>query len=272
MRLPIVRGRDFDERDRTRAEAVVIVNQRLVDQHFPGEAAVGQRIQVRRGSNPPWRRIVGVVANAVQQSLTDVPREEVYLPLPQAPEFVEGTGVAASYLTYVVRTSDRPESALGEVRGAVKAVAPAAAISDVFLMTDVVDRATAGSGFLLAVIGSFASVALVLAAVGIYGVFSYGVELRRREFGIRLALGASPRGIAGRILGEGLLVTAAGGVVGLGLAVLSARLLSRLLFGVTPFDVPALAGATAGLVAAAAIGCLLPARRASRIEPRVELR
>jgi ABC-type antimicrobial peptide transport system permease subunit len=161
---------------------------------------------------------------------------------------------------------------LPAARAAVRAVAPGAAISDVLVMTDVVDRAMAGSAFLLVVIGLFAALALVLAAVGIYSVFSYGVELRRREIGIRLALGATPRAIAGRILGEGLIVTAAGGVVGLGLAVLSARLLSRLLFGVTPFDVPALAGATAGLVAAAAIGCLLPARRASRIEPRAELR
>jgi predicted permease len=272
MRLPIVRGRRFTERDRAGAEAVVIVNQRLADQHFPGDEAVGRIIQVRRGSDPPWRTIVGVVRNAVQQTVSEAPREEVYLPLLQAPEFVEGTSGTADHLTYVMRATGRTAAVLPAARAAVRAVAPGAAISDVLVMTAVVDRATAGSAFLLVVIGLFAALALVLAAVGVYGVFSYGVELRRREIGIRLALGATPRGIAGRILGEGLIVTAAGGVVGLGLAVISATLMSRLLFGVTPFDVPALAGAAAGLVAAATAACLLPAWRASRIEPRVELR
>jgi ABC-type antimicrobial peptide transport system permease subunit len=139
-------------------------------------------------------------------------------------------------------------------------------------MTDVVRSATASARFTLVLIGVFAALALLLAAIGIYSVMSYAVSMRRREIGIRMALGATPRGIVGRIVGEGLIVTAAGGAIGLAVAVVAARAMSQLLFGVTPFDVPALAGAAAGLVAAATLASLLPARRASRIDPQTELR
>jgi ABC-type antimicrobial peptide transport system permease subunit len=139
-------------------------------------------------------------------------------------------------------------------------------------MDDVVRRATAGAGFLLAVTGAFAALAMVLAAIGVYSVMSYGVELRRREIGIRLALGATPRDVLARVLGEGLLVTGLGMLVGLGLAFAATTLFSRLLFGVSPFDAAALASAAAGLLTAAAVACLLPARRASRIEPSAELK
>jgi putative ABC transport system permease protein len=271
MRLPLVRGRDFTDSDRVGSVDVVIVNQRLADVHFPGEEPIGRQIQVRAGADPPWRTIVGVAKNAVRQNPSEVGTEEVYLPLLQDAAFRRGTS-RSNYLTYVLRTADHPVTVLPHVRAAIRRVAPTAPISDVVIMTDVVRGATRHAEFLLVVIAVFAALALLLAAIGIYSVTSYGVALRRREIGIRLALGATARGIVGRIVGEGLLMTAIGGAIGLGLAVLSARLMSRLLFGVTPFDVPALAAAAAALVATATVACLLPARRASRIDPQTELR
>jgi putative ABC transport system permease protein len=272
MRLPIVRGRPFTDRDRSGAEEVVIVNEVLAERHFPGEDPLGQVIQVRRGPNPAWRTIVGVARNAVQQQLYEPPREEVYLPFSQAPDFADAGSASANHLTFVLRTSGAPAPILPAARRAVRDAAPAAAISDVLVMDDVVRRATAGAGFLFAVTGVFAALAMMLAAIGVYSVISYGVELRRREIGIRLALGATPRDVLARVLGEGLLVTGAGTLVGLGLALASTTLFSRLLFGVSPYDAAALASAAAGLLTAAAVACLLPARRASRIEPRAELR
>jgi ABC-type antimicrobial peptide transport system permease subunit len=208
----------------------------------------------------------------VQQQLYEPPREEVYLPFSQAPDFADAGSASANHLTFVLRTSGAPAPILPAARRAVRDAAPAAAISDVLVMDDVVRRATAGAGFLLAVTGAFAALAMVLAAIGVYSVMSYGVELRRREIGIRLALGATPRDVLARVLGEGLLVTGLGMLVGLGLAFAATTLFSRLLFGVSPFDAAALASAAAGLLTAAAVACLLPARRASRIEPSAELK
>jgi putative ABC transport system permease protein len=271
MRLPLVRGRDFTAADRPGSPDVVIVNQRLADVQFPGEEPLGKWIQVPAGVDAPWRTIVGVSKNAVQRTPGEESGEEVYLPVLQDAGFRQRTG-RSNYLTYVIRTADSPATILPSVRAAIRRLAPTAPISDVVVMTDVVHGATRGAEFTLVVIGVFAALALVLAAIGIYSVISYGVELRRREIGIRLALGATPRGIAGRIVGEGLVVTGIGGGIGLGLAVISAQLMSRLLFGVTPFDVPALTGAAVALVTAATLACLVPARRASRIDPQAELR
>jgi putative ABC transport system permease protein len=270
--LPLARGRDFTDADRAGAAPVVIVNQRLADVHFHGEDPIGQQIQVQSETNPPWRTIVAVARNAVQQNLSEAADEEVYLPLLQDAGFVAGTTQRSSYLTFVIRTEGAPAAILPSARAAVRRVAPTAPISDVHVMTDVVRSATASARFTLVLIGLFAALALLLAAIGIYSVMSYAVSMRRREIGIRMALGATPRGIVGRIVGEGLIVTAAGGAIGLAVAVVAARAMSQLLFGVTPFDVPALAGAAAGLVAAATLASLLPARRASRIDPQTELR
>ena len=272
MRLPILRGRDFTAADRAGATDVVIVNERLAARHFPGEDPIGQLIQVRRGTNAPWRTVVGVARDAVQQDLAEVTREEVYLPIAQASEFADAGSASANHLTFVIRTSGAPAGMIPAARAAVRTVAPAAAVSDVLVMQDVVRRATAGAGFLLTVIGTFAALALALAAIGIYGVTSHSVELRRREIGIRLALGATPRAILGRVLGEGLIVTGLGTLAGLALAIAAAGLLSRLVFGVDPLDPTALAGAALGLAAVAGIACLIPARRASRIEAQRELR
>ncbi len=272
VNLPLSRGRDFTDADRAGAAPVVIINQRLADLHFPGEDPIGQQVQVQSGSNPPWRTIVAIARNAVQQDLREVADEEVYIPLLQDADFVAGTTQRSSYLTFVLQTEGAPAAVLPSARAAVRRVAPTAPISDVHVMTDVVRSATASARFTLVVIGVFAVLALLLAAIGIYSVMSYAVSMRRREIGIRLALGATPRGIVGRIVGQSLLVTAAGGTIGLVVAVAAARAMSQLLFGVTPFDVPALAGAAAGLVAAASLASFLPARRASRIDPQVELR
>jgi len=139
-------------------------------------------------------------------------------------------------------------------------------------MTDVVREATRGARFVLVLLGVFAGIAWLLAAVGIYGVMSYGVAMRRHEIGIRLALGAPRARIVGWIVGEGMIVTAIGVLAGIVCALLAGGAMSSLLFGVTATDVPAFAGAILALVAAAALSSYLPARRASAIDPRSELR
>jgi putative ABC transport system permease protein len=270
MRLPLVAGRDFTDADRLGAPDVVIVSQYLADTYFPGENALGKRIRVSHSAG--WQTIVGITRHVVRSDWQDHPEEEAYLPLLQVVQYHNDASPAAGYLSYVVRTSGEPSAVIPALRRTVRELSTTAPVSDVFVMTDVIHEATMGARFVLTLLGVFAAIAWLLAAVGIYGVMSHSVATRRHEIGIRMTLGATRARIVGHVLGEGMTVTAIGVIAGAAGALLFGGALSSMLFGITPRDVPAFVWAVTALVAAAAVACYLPARRASAIDPQTELR
>ena len=270
MRLPLAAGRDFTDADRDGAPEVVIVSQHLADTHFPGEGAIGKRIRV--WSSGDWRTIVGVTRHIVRSDWQDRPDDEVYLPLRQVPSYRDNMRPSTGYLSFVVRAAGDPATVIPSLRATVRSLSPSAPVSDVIVMSHAVRDATLGAEFVLVLITIFAVIAWLLAAVGIYGVMSHSVAARRHEIGIRMALGASPSRIVGGVVAEGMAVAAVGLTAGAGGALLLGGVMSGLLFGITPTDAPAFAWAIAALAVAAAAASYLPARRASSIDPRQELR
>ena len=266
---PLVEGRDFTDADRDGAAPVVIVSQHLAASQFGGKA-IGQRMRVAGGE---WRSIVGVARHAVRSNWLDEPADEVYLPLRQAPEYRDDASSRfAGSVSLVVRAAGDPAAILPPLRNAVRAVAPSAPISDVFVMTDVVRDATAGARFVLALLVAFAGIAWVLAAIGVAGVMSAGASARRHEIAVRLALGASRLRIVRTVVGEGLAVTAVGLAAGAAGARIAGGGMSSLLVGVAPTDTAAFVAAIGALALAAAAACIAPARRAARTDPQRLLR
>src|SRR5262249_12327892 len=226
MALPLVRGRDFAEDDRMEAPAVAIVNAYLAARHWPGQDPVGKRLTFESADGvPSWLTVVGVARDAAQSDWGAGPWEEIYLPYLQTKSYVESGRSAYTYLTLVVRTSGDPGEMAPALRAAVWSVDPTVTLSDVQTMDDVVARSTSSPRFYLLLLGSFASVALALAAVGIYGVMSYAVARRRSEIGIRMALGARPADVVRLVMREAAGVSAAGMAAGIVVALALTRLM-----------------------------------------------
>jgi predicted permease len=264
MQLPIILGRGIDASDRAGAPPAIVVNEYLAKTQWPGESPIGKRIRI---AGPDWRTVVGVATNAVRADWNAPPEAEVYLPLLQDRALITGTDARiGDSFSFVFRTSGPPERVLPDARAAVRSLSPTVAISDLIVMTAAIDQATLGSRFLVTLLGLFAAIGLALAAVGIYGVMSHTVESRRREIGIRLALGATRRAVVTHVVRDGLRVTLAGVAVGTGASLLAGSAMSSLLVGVTRFDVPAFFGALAVLLVTATLACYLPARRVARTD------
>jgi putative ABC transport system permease protein len=281
MRLPLVRGRDFTDRDAMGAPGVVIVNEHLADRSWPGEDAIGKRLALADDDSaaPNWLTVVGVVRDAAQETLTDPMQPEMYLPIRQRADYLSGSELHYSYVTVVARVGcppGREPCDAGAVGGALRAAAagldPQVTVSSVETMDAVMHDATARPRFYLTLLLTFAVVALVLAAVGIYGVTSYGVSRRTHEIGLRLALGARPAQLLGSVVAESMKVAVAGALVGALGAYALARLLSGILFGVRAHDPITFVSVTLLLCAVALVASYLPARRATRIEPLTALR
>ena len=254
---------------------MVVVNEALAAEAWPGEDPIGRRLTLDRpgGENPPtWRTVVGVAKNARQGSWAEPPSAEVYLPYLQDRFYLDATGAHAAYLTLVVRTAGDPAGLTPAIRAAVAALDPAVPVAEVQSMAGVVAGATAVPRFDLLLLGTFAAAALLLAAVGIYGVMSYAVSRRTREIGIRMALGAGPATVARLIVGQSMAVAAAGIAAGLAVSLALTRLMSSLLYGVGATDPPAFAAALAVLAVVGLLASYRPARRATRIDPLAALR
>jgi putative ABC transport system permease protein len=264
MAIPVLRGREFDARDDAAAPRVVIVNETMARRYWPGEDPIGKRIRVNSGSD--WYAIAGVVKD-VAQSDWGAPRgNEFYFSPGQSPSDLQ------TYLTVVVRTIGDPAKVASAVQGAVASLDRDLPVADILTMQQVVDRALWQPRFSTTLLSGFAILALVLAAVGIYGVMSYDVGRRTPEIGIRMALGARPADVLGAVLAQGAKLTLAGTIAGLGGAVLLTRYLRTLLYEVNPNDPLALTGAAALLGAVAMLAVWFPARRATRIDPLQALR
>jgi len=274
MGMRLVSGRAIDRGDVERREPVVVVNQALVRAYFPAQDPIGQRIA---GGALPWLTIVGVVVDTPTTALVEMSRAAtLYMPMSIAggPDIPSASllGPDVSVMSYVVRTSVPPEGLLPAVRRVLDGVDPTLAIAQPRTLDEVLDRASAQMAFTMVLLAVAASLALLLGTIGIYGVISYIVAQRTNEIGVRLAIGAEPRAVAGMVLRQSAAVAGAGALVGLAAALAGTRFIASLLYGVSPNDPVVFAGTTALLLAIALLACWVPSRRAARIDPLTALR
>jgi len=260
MGIPVLRGRDFNAGDAEGAPRVVIVNETLARALWPGQEAVGRRIRFEAGMSVP---VVGVVRDIRQDGLDSAPKPEFYVSSLQAP-FHPGA--------LAIRTSVDPASIAPAVRQAVWSVDPEQPVIDVLTMDEILDKEVwqrRAQGSLLTV---FAGLALLLSAVGLYGVLAQSVGDRLPDFGIRMALGATPASLLGSVIGRGLALAAVGLAAGLAGAIGLSRVMTAFLFGVTATDPATYAAVAAALLLTAGFASYLPGRRAMRVDPAVALR
>jgi predicted permease len=274
--IPLRRGRLFDERDTTGSAPVVLINEAMAKQHWPKEDPVGQRIVVGRGLGKefeePARQIVGVVADAREESIQQAPQPLMYIPMGQTTDGLIRLSNAVLPMSFLVKTVGRPQELVLAVEKEIRALDGQLALARVRSMEQVLADATARHNFNMQLLGIFASVAMVLAAVGIYGLMAYAVQQRTQEIGIRMALGAGRGDLLRLMLGQGALLAGIGVLIGVAGAFGLTRLMTRLLYGVQPTDVATFV-TVAVLLSAVALGSTyLPARRATKVDPLVALR
>jgi putative ABC transport system permease protein len=266
LSIPIVQGRAFNERDNEAAPQVMIVNQALARRDFPGENPVGKRINLGntdRTGQPVWFEIVGVAANVRSPELAEESQPEFYL---------SGLQDTFAEMSLVIRAAVEPASLASAVRQAAAEVDKTQPVSNLTTMEAFVSEAFARPRFNLVLLGLFGGLALLLSAAGIYGVMAYGVAQRKNEVGLRLALGAQPHDVMNLILRQGLRLISVGLVLGLVSALALTRLMKSLLFGVNATDAVTFAAVTLLLLVVALLACLIPARRATRVDPLATLR
>ena len=269
MGVPILRGRDFDARDRADAPGVAIVTERLAGRLWPGQTALGRRLTLGFGpaNRQPWHTVVGVVGDIRQTTLADDPRPAIYAPIAQAPQ-----PFLLRELSFVVRASGSPMSVVPAIRDQIHAVDPALPIGRVAAMTDLLADSVSEPRFRALLVGSFAASALALIAIGMLGVLAYAVARRTREIGVRMALGAQRVDVIGLVVRQAMAMTIAGIVIGAALAYPATGVLTRFLFQVSPHDPVVFVGAAVALCVLALVASYVPARRASGVDPLVALR
>jgi putative ABC transport system permease protein len=264
MHIPILHGRAFTGHDvRNDDGTPAIVNETLARRFYHGDAAGRSLILGVLSPKPTRHPIVGVVADTLEQGLNKQPEPTIY--------FAGYTGYGNAVIV-LIHTAGDPMALAGALRREVAALDPQAPVSEVRTMEDIVDKSLAGRKFSVLLISMFGALAMVLAAVGLYGVVSYSVTQRYREMGLRMALGAQQGQVLRMVIGEALKLTIAGAAVGAVAAGFAGRAISSQLYGVRPGDPESFAGAAATLLAVALLGAWIPARRAMRVDPVVALR
>jgi putative ABC transport system permease protein len=261
MGIPLFRGRVFTNADIDGAPQVVIINQTVAEKYFPGQDPIGKTLQNSRDRIP--LQIVGVVADAKITLLSAPKFEEMYRPHLQAPWMA---------MTFVVRSNSAPQPLVAAVREKIQSIDPDLAVSGVQSLDHLVSDSVGQPRLLTALVGAFAAFALLLAAIGIYGVMAYSVSQRMREMGIRMALGATPRDIVRLVVGQGMRLALAGILIGFVASLWLTKFLASQLFGTQPKDPATFALVALGLALVALAACLIPARRAMRVDPMVALR
>jgi predicted permease len=257
MGIRLIAGRDFTAADTEKTKGVVIVNESTARRHWRGQPAVGKHLRLGREAKAPWLEVVGVVSD-VRYREWEAVRPDLYVPFTQR---------AQHRSDFVVKTKGDPASLAAVVQREVLAIDPNQAISNVTTMEALVDRALARSRFNSTILAVLAGSALVLAAIGIYGLLSYSVEQRRSEIGIRLALGATPGRIVGLVTAGGLRMAGCGAAAGVLAAALLSPLLEAQLYAVERLDPVSYSGAAIALILAAAAACVVPALRAAVVDP-----
>ncbi len=264
MEIPLRRGRFFSEQDDMTKPIAVIVDEYMADQLWPGQDPIGKRIHiVQLESKDPWQTVVGVVGRVKQDSLDSNPRIAFYLAHTQFP---------TRAMTVAFRGRTDPAAMLAASKKELRNLDPDLPMYSVRTMEQRVNESLAQRRFSMLLLGVFASVALALATIGIYGVMAYLVNQGTRELGIRIALGASPRNILTLVVRQGMVLAFAGVMLGLAAAFLLTRLIRSLLFGVEAFDPITFAGTSFLLAIVTLLACYIPAQRAARIDPLISLR
>ncbi|MEP7343117.1 MAG: ABC transporter permease [Acidobacteriota bacterium] len=262
MKIPLLRGRFFNEHDTKDSVQVTIIDENMARTYWPNSDPIGKRLR-RGGDKAPWLTIVGVVASVKQYALDTDSRVALYSPHLQAPSGV---------MYAVVRTTGDPASIVAAVTREVRAMEPNAPIFDVKTMQQWLSESLARRRFAMLMLGLFAVVAMLLAGIGIYGVMSYTVAQRTREIGIRVALGAQTRDVLRLVIRQGMTLTGIGVGIGLVVAIAATRLMASLLFGVRATDPITFAAIALLLAIVAFAACYLPARRATKVDPMIALR
>jgi putative ABC transport system permease protein len=261
MQIPIVRGRAFTEADDA-ASLVAVIDSQLARTVFADASPLGHRVRIP-AAGLPWLRIVGVVGHIRHDRLEEDVRPQIYFTFKQRSQ---------DRMALAVRTQTDPSAIAGPLVAAIRSVDPEQPVYDARTLDAVVARSLGQRWLQTVLLGSFASIALLLASIGVYGVIAYGVGQRRREFGIRLALGARRGEIVTLVLRHGAMLFAIGAAIGLAAAAASARAIGSLLFHVAAFDAASFGLATAILFVVALAACGIPARRAAGVDPSVALR
>jgi len=260
MKMRLVRGRWIEERDSADAPAVVMINEAAARRYWDAGDPLGARITFD-GEN--WAEVVGVAADTRHFALEQSERPAVYLPMHQSPR---------RFMSLVVRTVGDPMQLARSVQAEVWEIDRDLAFSGVATMREVVAGSVAVPRLLTSVLTAFAVAAMVLAAIGIYGVMSYGVGQRTREIGLRIALGAEPAGVRRLVVGRGMAMLSLGILIGGVVSLVLARFIEGLLYGVSARDPLTFAAVTSVLIVTAFVACYLPALRASRVDPMIALR
>jgi predicted permease len=257
----------LDPGDGENAAPVVVVNEALARQYWPNENPLGRRIDTGTGDgSPKWMTIAGVVADIRERGLDFASKPAVYVPFTQtAISFFQPSEIA-------VLTSREPMSVSKDLQRAVWSVDSEQPVTNIRTMAAIVDAELANRTQVLGLLGAFAALALILAAIGIYAVLSFVVSQRTREIGLRIAIGAPQWDIVGAILGYCARLTAVGLVIGIAAAAAATRLLSTLLFGISPLDPKTFLAVSALLAAVALLASYLPTRRATAVDPMIALR
>ena len=264
MMIPLLKGRGFSDRDVRGLQNVAIVNGTLARRYFGAVDATGKRISLE--DNPKegdWVTIVGVVGDTKPRELRSEPVAELYMPYDQQPE---------PGMSLMIRYLDGGTGVAAAVRNEVLALDKDQPVYSIRTLDSVLSESVAGPRFRTLLLGVFAGVALILAAVGIYGVISYAVSQRTQEIGIRMALGARATDVLKLVVKGGMMLVLIGVAIGLAGAFALTRLLTTLLFGVTPTDAATFATVSVGLIVVALFACFIPARRATKVDPLVALR
>jgi predicted permease len=264
LRIPVVRGRGFDESDGPRGVPVAVVNRTLAERWFPGEDAVGKEIALTTWGPPSVVRVVGVTADVRHGGRTEATTPDVFLPYAQQ---------SWGYMNIVVRGQRTTTTALlAALDRAVHAEDPSRPTFAAAVLEEMTDADVAQPKFGAALMGLFAAIAAALACIGVFGVMSHAVAERTREIGIRVALGGTPRQVLGLVMRPGLVLVLAGAATGLALALAGSRVLRSQLYGVRPTDPSVYALVALLMIAIGTAACFLPARRALGVAPTLALK
>src|SRR3954469_23973065 len=276
LSIPVLRGRVFEDRDTAGAAPVMIVNNAFAKKHFPAADPLGQRITIGKGLGPefedPTRQIVGIVGDVRENGLDSDAPPLMYVPSAQLSDMLTQLGNSLIPARWIIKASGTLSGLPPAIQQAFQAIDPGLPIADIRPMDQVIAHSIARQNFNMVLLTIFGAIALVLAAVGIYGLMSYSVEQGTHDIGVRLALGAARGDILSLVLAHGMKLTGAGLVIGTAAAFAASRLLSKMLYGVSSGDPATYVIVVGALGAIALIACYLPARRAVRVDPIVALR
>jgi putative ABC transport system permease protein len=276
FKIPLLRGRMFTNHDDGGAEPVVLINEGMAKKYWQDANPVGQRITIGKGVGPefeePAREIVGIVGDVRNGGLDNDPEPIMYIPVAQMPNGVTALNNRIIPITWIVRTKVEPFSLSTEIQEQLRTASGGLPVSHIRSMDQVRSESTQRTDFNMTLLVIFAGVALLLAAIGIYGLMAYSVQLRTQEIGIRMALGAGPQDVRRMVVKQGMRLALLGVFLGVAAALALTRLMASLLYGVKPWDPAAIASVAVLLSAVALLATYFPARRASRVDPMIALR